>query len=87
MPTTIGHELLRVLLPQVELCRLSMFFLKVKHLTTFLQHVGHLAVGAFWCYSVLITFTLILFEKQKFKIKDIKMVLKLFKLAKQSCNM
>ena len=28
-----------------------------------------------------------LFEKQKYKIKTIKVVLELFKLAKQSCNM
>ena len=27
------------------------------------------------------------FEKQKYKIKAIKVVLELFKLAKQSCNM
>ena len=28
-------------------------FLKVEHLTSFLQHVGHLAVRAFGRYSVL----------------------------------
>ena len=54
---------------------------------SFLKRVGHLAVGAFGCYSVLNTLPLIFFEKQKYKIKAIKVVLDLFKLAKQSCNM
>ena len=61
-----------------------MFFLK--HLTSFLQNVGHLAVGAFACYSMLNTLPLF-FEKQKYIIKAIKVVLELFKLANQSCNM
>ena len=52
-----------------------------------LQHVGYLAVGAFGCNSVLNTLPLIFFEKQKYKIKAIKVVLDLFKLAKQSCYM
>ena len=52
----IGHGLLKVLLPQGELCRLCFSL----HITSkdFLQHVGHLVVGAFGCYSVLNTLPL-----------------------------
>ena len=53
----LGHELLRVLLPQGNF--VDYVFLKVEHLTSFLQHVGHLAVEAFGCYSVLNTLPLI----------------------------
>ena len=57
-----------------------------KYITRFLQHVGPLAIGVFGCYSVLNKLPLI-FLKQKYKIKTVKVVLELFKLAKQSCFM
>ena len=44
-------------------------------------------VGAFGCYSVLNMLPLICLKKEKYKIKAIKMVRELLKLAKQSCNM
>ena len=42
--------------------------------------LGRLGATAFKCYPSF-------FEKQKYKIKANKMVLELFKMAKQSCNM
>ena len=51
------------------------------HLTSFLKHVSSLAAGAFACYSVLITLTVI-FLKENYVIKAVKIVLEQFKLAK-----
>ena len=72
--------------------QLSAFFdlnncLTILKVSTLLIHVGHLAVGAFGCYSVLNTLPLIFKKKKIYKIKAIKMVRELLKLAKQSCNM
>ena len=49
------------------------------YLTSFLKHVSALAAGAFGCYSELITLPVIL---KKNVIKDVKVVLEQFKLAK-----
>ena len=46
---------------------------------TCLQHVCHLVVGAFRYYSVLKTLP-------QYKITAVKVILELFKSAKQSCN-
>ena len=46
----IDHELLKVL-PPGGFC--GLFSSKAQHLTSFLQHVGHLAVGAFGCKSII----------------------------------
>ena len=78
----LGHELLKVLPPTpggfYRLC-----FLKAYQLSSFLHKVAHLVVWAFGCYCMLITLPLI----SKNKTKTVKVVLELFKLAKQSCNM
>ena len=72
--TFLGHELLKVLLPTSENF-VDYIFLKAWHLTSFLQHVGHLAVGAFWCYSVLNTLPLMFLKNKNIKSKTVKMVL------------
>ena len=56
-------------------------FNKVYHLTSLLKHVSHLATGAFGCNSVLITLPVI-FLKNIYVIKAVKVVLEQFKLAK-----
>ena len=56
----LGYELLRVLLPPRGNF-VDHVLLRVYHLTSFLKHVSPLAVGAvgaFGCYSVLITLPL-----------------------------
>ena len=66
----LGHELLRVLPPpQGELSRLCF---KAWHLTSFSQLVGHLAVWAFGCCSVLNTLSLIFLKNKKNKIRLLK---------------
>ena len=47
-------------------------FLKAWHLTSFLQHVGHLAVGAFGCCSVLNTLPLIFLKNKNIKLRPLK---------------
>ena len=54
---------------------------KAYHLTSFLKHVSPLAAGAFRCYSVLITLSII-FKIKNYVIKAVKVVLEQFKLAK-----
>ena len=80
----LGHELLRVLLPQGELCRLC-FFLKYNTYRAFCNMLAILRLGRLCATACLIRYPSF-FEKQKYKIKTVKMVLELFKLAKQSCN-
>ena len=85
----LGHGLLRGLLPPRGNLE-DFVFLKAKRLSSYLQYVVYLAVRAFGCYSMSNTLPLTFYKKkqqQNYKIKAIKVVLELFKLPKQSCNL
>ena len=81
----IGHELLRVLLPQEELYRLC-FSLSITSNELFATCWPSGGWGV-WVIQRVKYVTPHFFEKQKIKIKTINIVLELFKLAKESCNM
>ena len=67
---------------QGEFCRPCFF--KAYYLTSILQHVSPLAVGAFGCHSVLVTLPLKFTKTKKNVIKAVKVVLGQFKLAIKS---
>ena len=70
----IGHELLRVLLPHGELCRLCFLSLSITSNELFAT-CWNPTVGAFRCYSVLNTLPLIFLKnKKKKKIKKLRLL-------------
>ena len=86
MLRVLGHELLRGFLSPEKICRP---FLTAYHLTSFLKRKKTCSPSGGWGVRVLqrVNYATLKFKKHKCVIKVVKVVLKQFKLAKQSCNM